>query len=252
MRGLWRATEAGRPLLRTLWPPGELAGSAHVCATCVRAAAHNAAAGPHIRAGPGPAADGAVGFVAPLKKDVNDLGFYIHGTADGIDSAIDFQRVKVVYGTEDWSGTWAGTMEIRNIGGARQAIEDMLTRVIMLFGVDEQQAREAAQAGIEVSPNRTGALTLVLQADPESKGTRYAAEITVANPDGESSQYTTTATVKEGQITFSFPDPTSGSNLRFEGQLVDGKRIVGTFSGDLWLVVKNAVSGPWEVTRQGP
>lgn len=198
------------------------------------------------------AAAGAIGFVAPLKKGVNDLGFYVHGTVDGIDSAIDFKRVKVVYGSEDWSGTWTGTMDIQNIGGARQAVEEMLTRLLVTFGVDEKEARDAARSSIVENPNRTGALTLALQADPESKGARYNARITVTNAEGEPSRYQTTATVKEGRITFSFPDPTSGSVLRFEGQLVDGKRIVGTFSGDLWLVVKNAVSGPWQVTRQGP
>ncbi|HOG48091.1 MAG TPA: hypothetical protein PLB78_15800, partial [Anaerolineae bacterium] len=97
-----------------------------------------------------------------------------------------------------------------------------------------------------------GELTLVLQPVPESKGARYSVQVAVVNSEGEASQYKTTATVKEGKITFSFPDPTSGSNLHFEGQLVDGKRIVGTFSGDLWVVVKDAISGPWEVTRQGP
>ncbi|HOG48092.1 MAG TPA: hypothetical protein PLB78_15805, partial [Anaerolineae bacterium] len=96
----------------------------------------------------------AIGFVAPLKKGVNDLGFYIHGTAEGMDSAIDFKRVKVIYGVEDWSGTWQGTMDIQNIGGARQAIEDMLTRMLVMFGVDEQEARDAARSSIVENPNR--------------------------------------------------------------------------------------------------
>jgi len=194
----------------------------------------------------------AIGSVVPLKKGVNDFGFYVHGTVDGEDSAIDFKRVKVIYGNEDWSGTWAGTIDIPDISGARQAIEDMLTRLLVTFGVDEQEARDAARSAIVENPNRTGALTLVLQADPQGKGARYNARITITNAEGESSRYQTTAIVKEARITFRFPDPTSGSNLRFQGQLVDGKRIVGTFSGDLWLVVRNAVSGPWQVTRQGP
>ncbi len=56
-------------------------------------------------------------------------------------------------------------MDIQNIGGARQAIEDMLTRLLVVFGVDGQEARDVARSSIVENPNRKGALTLILQKD---------------------------------------------------------------------------------------
>ena len=197
-----------------------------------------------------------VTFVIPMTPGVRDLGFRIDNVIDNALYYTDLQRVKVLYERPDLSGTWEGTWRVSEVVNARRYVEDVLTRIILWTGLakTEQEAREAAAAGIQESPTLYDdrPMTVMLEAIDPDVGDRYRMQVYMLDDDtGETTSYDGEAAFRDGVLTFEVKSP-DGSTMAFTGTMTGNDDVSGTFSGTAWVVVKNALSGSWTLTRKAP
>lgn len=205
-------------------------------------------------------ADGKVVFDVPLTPGVHDLGFYIGSIkAKAVNGQQveflydnDFRRVKVIYERPDLSGVWEGTYQVQEAVNAAKYVEDVLVQILLATGLakTEAEARAAAAEAIVENPNLYDdrPIRIVLEAIDPEKLDRYRATVQTVADDGTPSEIETEATFKAGifKVTFKSAD---GSKMTLTGQL-DGKdRLVGIFDITAWGIVKNGITGEWELER---
>ncbi len=193
-----------------------------------------------------------VQFTIPLQVGVNDLGFGIENLTNNVAYYNDFRRVKVIYEQPDLSGTWEGIWRVEQAMNAIQYVEDGMVWFLTTSGLaeSEAQAREIAAAAIEEDPNLNAdrPLTIVLTAFDPDKLDRYKIEIHQVGDDGAAYDYWSEATFREGVLTFEAESP-DGSKMHFTGTLVGKDTLSGEFNITAWVVVKDAVTGVWELSR---
>ncbi len=206
------------------------------------------------------AADGQVIFDVPLTPGVHDLGFYIVNVRakniDGQQTELlydnDFRRVKVIYERPDLSGIWEGTYRVQDAGKARQYVEDVLVQILLTTGLvkSETEARAVAAEAIVEDPNlyNDRPIRITLEAIDPEKLDRYRATVQTVADDGTTSEVETEATLEMGvfKVTFKAAD---GSKMTLTGQLDGPDRLVGSFDITAWGIIKNAVTGEWELKQ---
>jgi hypothetical protein len=161
---------------------------------------------------------------------------------------IDFRRIKVVYEPDDLTGKWEGAWQIRSANKAQAYIREMLVKLLMLFGLDEQKAREAAEAGIQEDPNlyNDRPLTIIFEKiDPNARD-RYRMQVFM--PDSSELPYEGEAIYREGILAFKIR-AADNTTFEFTGSLSDEETLSGVFTVTAWYVIKDAVTGDWLVTR---
>jgi len=197
--------------------------------------------------------DNEVYLEMDLTTGSHDLGILvqtIHNTRRGRQPRFtDFQRCNVLYGREDLSGVWEGTWQIEDAQGVLQYVEDVLVKIILWTGLtdSEVEAREAAQAGIEQDPELYAPRPMRMEIeaiDPE-KGDKYTIRVRL---DESGAIHENEATYRDGVFTFSAQSD-DASRSAFTGQLAGEGRLSGTFSATAWGVVKDALTGSWELER---
>jgi hypothetical protein len=191
--------------------------------------------------------------VINLVPGAYDLGIRLDNLHNNALEFNDFKRVKLIYERPDLSGTWEGVWHVDEAVNAIQYIEDVLTRIVVWTGLvkDEAKARAAIREGIDDSGTYVDrAMAIELEALDPTKGDRYRARVLMEGDPGEIAEYSTEATFREG--VFSFKVRAEGTVMTFTGQLAGDGALEGSFSADAWGVVKDALSGRWEVQRQGP
>jgi hypothetical protein len=191
----------------------------------------------------------------PLKPGVHDVGVELDDYEVVEQNKyrlhyIDFRRVKLIYEPGDLTGTWEGVWQVTSADKVLKFIEDILVRIVMLFGVEEQEARAAAAEAIEQDPSlyNERALTMVLEpVDPERKD-RYSVQIIMEGDPGVINEYNGEATFREGVLTLEFPG--DGGRSTFTGSLSDEDVLSGDFTVLAWGIVKDALVGNWRIVRQ--
>jgi len=68
---------------------------------------------------------------------------------------------------------------------------------------------------------------------------------------GETTTHSSEATFRDGVLAFEVKSP-DGATMAFAGTMTGDESVSGTFSATAWVVVKNALSGSWTLTRQAP
>lgn len=182
---------------------------------------------------------------APIKGGVNDIGiaFYDRGIVTYnnnnyySDKFMHFYRLKVENGEVDLSGTWTGTMQLTDIGGAldyAQWLGELIAKGFMrvlapLFEIDmpsDEEISQAVRSSIEVNEAALEPFPMVVELQRLEKNL-YQAGITTT-VEGEDSYYETTAEYKGGRLNFtvSYED---GSAARFSLLLYDNNVLAGEF-----------------------
>ena len=194
-------------------------------------------------------------FEIPLAPGVHDLGFEIDNMADGARYFTEFRRVKVLYERPDLSGTWQGTYRVQESVNARQYVEDALVKVLLWTGLaqDEAEAREIAAEAIVEDPNlyTDRSLVVELEAVDPDKGDHYRTHISLEGDPGEIGEYSGKATFKGGVLTFDLKSA-DGTTLTFTGTPSGSAHLSGTFSATAWVVIKDALSGSWDLKGPEP
>ena len=178
----------------------------------------------------------------PLDPGVHHVGIELDWQNTGTGGVtwneyIDFRRVKVIYEPEDLSGKWEGAWQIRSADIAQKYIREMLVKLIMLFGVDEATAREAAAAGIQEDPNlyNDRPLTIIFEKiDPNS---REKYRIQAFMSDDHTAFYEGEATYREGILTFK-ARAADNTLFEFTGSLSDEDTLSGVFTVTAWYVLR--------------
>jgi hypothetical protein len=198
-------------------------------------------------------ADHRTVFEVPLAPGVLDLGIEIVNAKDNKYYYTDFQRVKVFYERPDLTGTWQGVYRIEEAVNAVQYVEEGLVKVLLWTGLiqDETEARQVAADMIVEDENlyRDRMLRVDLEAVDPAKGDRYRTHIWMEADPGEVNEYSGEATLKEGVLVFDFKAG-DGSVMTFTGRMSGSTGLSGDFSATAWRVLKNALSGSWELALQ--
>jgi hypothetical protein len=113
--------------------------------------------------------------------------------------------------------------------------------------------RHTAAEAIVQDPNlhRDRSLRVELEAVDPDKGDQYRTHIWLEGDPGEVGEYRGEATLKEGVLSFAIKAD-DGTTLTFVGEVPGNTDLEGTFSATAWAVVKDALSGSWELARQAP
>jgi len=184
----------------------------------------------------------------PLSPGTTDLGFEIQALVHGANQYTDFQRVRLIYGVEDLSGTWEGTWRIESADKVRQFVVEAVAKILMSFGVDEAKAWEAANAGVETDPNLYDErpLRMVFEQIDADTFDRYRVRAYLPGADAE--VYETEATFREGVVALTIRSA-DNSAFKFRGTLSGHDAVTGDFTVTAWYVIKDAITGSWEMTR---
>lgn len=201
-------------------------------------------------------ADNHVEFTYPLEPGVHHVGFrfddFVPSPADenrGQINYIDFRRIKVIYEPEDLTGTWEGAWQVRSADKAKRYIQELIVKLLMLFGVDEGKAWEAAEAGVQEDPHLYEDRPMTIIFEPVAPGRHDRYHIQVFMAGALSPAYEGEATYQEGILTFKVRAE-DGSMVAYTGSLTDDETLSGVFSITAWLVIKDAVTGDWQIVRQ--
>ena len=168
----------------------------------------------------------------PLDPGVHHVGIELDWQNTGTGGVtwneyIDFRRVKVIYEPEDLSGKWEGAWQIRSADIAQKYIREMIVKLIMLFGVDEATAQEAAAAGIQEDPNlyNDRPLTIIFEKiDPNSRE-KYRIQAFMSGD--HTAFYEGEATYREGILTFK-ARAADNTLFEFTGSLSDEDTLTGS------------------------
>lgn len=187
-----------------------------------------------------------------LEKGVNDLGFLVEQekTHQGETKwrYVDFQRVTVKYEEVDLAGRWKGTLVIEESEKLMRFLEEIAVWLVkgITGEADEQKIRQNFRDQNKTPPEPKEFI-LQLESVPGRKDA-YDVFYYDTKEDGDSVEYRDRAAYKDGVLSFRLNHP-DGADLVFEGRLKDNQSLYGTFSANLWIILRNAISGRWEVDR---
>ncbi len=171
------------------------------------------------------------------------------------------QRIMMLDDQADISGEWHGYLTICEADLITRYIEDVIVQILRspiiqlplesIFGetLDETQARDAAQAGIETpGVGVEFPLELNITGYDHSSG-EFSIRITEIEEDGSKHSTRTQGQFNRGLIAFDvrYPD---GFVMKYEGMLVSNNTMRGVFTGSIGFM-PDALSGAWEVSRGG-
>jgi hypothetical protein len=194
-------------------------------------------------------------FEIPLAPGVLDLGIEIDNLKDGKSYFTDFRRARVFYERPDLTGVWQGAYRIEESLNAQRYVENGLVKVLLWTSLaeDEAEARRMAAEAIVQDSNlsRDRSLRVELEAVDPDKADRYRTHIWLEGDPGEVGEYSGEATLKGGVLSFALKAG-DGTTFTFAGEVSGNDDLSGTFSATAWAVVKDALSGSWELARQAP